>query len=67
MEVTSGAPEQHDARRWQLEQYGVAKNITEDLDFCFFFHLKTVDTMILNWEKPLGVRTLILLDKTQNS
>lgn len=46
MEVTSGALEQHDARRWQLEQYGGAKNITEDLDF--FFHLKTVDTVILN-------------------
>lgn len=39
MEVTSGVPEQHDARRWQIEQYGGAKNITADFDFCcvFFF------------------------------
>lgn len=45
MEVTSGALEQHDARRWQLEQYGGAKIITEDLDFCWFFFTSRLLTL----------------------
>lgn len=64
MEVTSQAQRQHDASGWQFEQYRKAKNITVET---WTFYLKTVDTVILNWEKPLGVQTLILLNKTQDS